>query len=51
MAKCSNCGAETQLYEYGVPICMKCADARDAEFRDNKLAQEKHRPEDKESAL
>lgn len=27
MEKCYHCGAETQLYVYGVPICLRCAAA------------------------
>ena len=30
MAACAYCGAETELYENGVPICLKCSDAREA---------------------
>ena len=30
MAACAYCGAETELYESGVPICLKCSDAREA---------------------
>ncbi len=26
MANCKYCGAETQLYSLGEPICIKCAD-------------------------
>src|SRR5437016_14521710 len=26
MANCSRCGAETELYDSGVPICVACAD-------------------------
>ena len=29
MAKCTDCGSETQLYCSGIPICPKCADARE----------------------
>lgn len=29
MAACAYCGAETDLYECGVPICPKCSDERD----------------------
>ena len=28
MAKCTDCGSETELYSSGVPICPKCSDAR-----------------------
>ena len=27
MAPCKQCGAGTQLYSNGVPICLACADA------------------------
>ena len=30
MAKCTDCGSETELYSSGVPICVKCSDAREA---------------------
>ncbi len=30
MAKCSDCGSETELYSGGVPICVKCSKERDA---------------------
>jgi hypothetical protein len=33
MAKCSLCGAETQLYTTGVPICVACATARDQKIK------------------
>ena len=33
MAACAYCGAETELYENGVPICLKCSDERDAKHR------------------
>jgi hypothetical protein len=26
MAKCSRCGADTQMYSSGVPICISCSD-------------------------
>ena len=28
MAKCTDCGSETELYYSGVPICLKCSEAR-----------------------
>jgi len=31
MAKCSRCGAETQLFDNGVPICLPCASAQEAQ--------------------
>jgi len=30
MASCRFCGAETQMYEFGNPICIECCDRRDA---------------------
>ena len=30
MAKCTDCGSETELYSSGVPICPKCSDTREA---------------------
>jgi len=29
MAKCIDCGSETELYSSGVPICPACSDARE----------------------
>jgi hypothetical protein len=26
MARCNVCGAETSLYDSGVPICIQCSD-------------------------
>jgi len=26
MAKCTDCGSETELYSSGVPVCIKCSD-------------------------
>ena len=31
MAACAYCGAETELYENSVPICLKCSEERDYE--------------------
>ena len=34
MELCAHCKAqETQLYESGVPICLSCANTRDAELK------------------
>jgi len=30
MARCVHCNKDTSLYDGGVPICLECADARDA---------------------
>jgi hypothetical protein len=35
MPACAYCGAETQLYESGVPICLKCSDERDSKAKKN----------------
>lgn len=29
MAACAYCGAETELYVNGVPVCLKCSEERD----------------------
>jgi hypothetical protein len=31
MSKCAQCGAVTQLFDDGVPICMECAAKNDAQ--------------------
>jgi len=31
MARCAHCGAETQLFSNGSPICIECDAAREAE--------------------
>jgi hypothetical protein len=31
MAECAYCRAETQLFNNGVPICLKCSDEREKE--------------------
>jgi hypothetical protein len=33
MAQCAYCKTETRLYDGGVPICLECADARDAKSK------------------
>ena len=30
MDKCSKCGADTQIYETGNPICVKCSEETEA---------------------
>lgn len=30
MAKCIHCGSETQLFDRGVPACVKCVNEREA---------------------
>jgi hypothetical protein len=29
MAKCTYCGSETELFDGGVPICLKCSEQRE----------------------
>ena len=29
MAKCIHCGSETELFDNGVPVCVKCANERE----------------------
>jgi len=46
MAECVYCRVETQLYDSGVPICVKCCDARTKRkppTRDNSLLSALHR--------
>ena len=38
MAKCVSCGAETQLFAAGVPVCLKCVEARDKDEQKPKPA-------------
>lgn len=33
MAKCVYCGSETELYDGGVPICLKCSEQRGAKHK------------------
>lgn len=40
MAACAYCGAETELYENGVPICLKCSDEREAKRKPTARATE-----------
>lgn len=39
MARCTNCGAETSLYVNGVPVCVKCDDALQAEAKRKEQAR------------
>ena len=38
MAECVYCGSETELYDCGVPVCVKCSKARqnDRNYPDSK---------------
>jgi DNA-directed RNA polymerase subunit RPC12/RpoP len=40
MAKCTDCGSETELYSSGVPICPKCSDAREAKRKPQATVQQ-----------
>ena len=37
MARCAYCKTETFLYDGGVPICLTCADEREAERKPQKI--------------
>jgi len=39
MATCSTCGADTQLYLNGVPICIPCVDKTEAARKPSTKAQ------------
>jgi hypothetical protein len=43
MAKCKNCGAETELYSADIPMCLACVEAEDL-----KRGREVSEPKDKE---
>jgi hypothetical protein len=45
MAHCIRCGTETELYEYGVPMCTACIDERD-----RKRCPEIHIPPEEEDS-
>ena len=45
MARCNWCGAETLLYENGVPICLKCSDERHEAQRRREMNPPKKAPE------
>jgi hypothetical protein len=36
MAECIHCGSETELFNSGVPVCLKCVDGQDASSKDQK---------------
>jgi hypothetical protein len=40
MAKCTDCGSETELYSCGVPICPGCSDARGAKRKPPAMEQQ-----------
>lgn len=37
MAQCNICGAETSLYDSGIPICIPCSDRSPKEIRERRL--------------
>jgi hypothetical protein len=46
MDRCSKCGADTELYESGVPLCVRCAAAIDDARKETAIEQVAHyRPE------
>ncbi len=52
MAKCKNCGAETELYAADVPMCLACAEAEDQRGREVSEPKDKEEtpPDPKKSA-
>ena len=40
MAKCVYCGSETELFDGGVPICLKCSEEREAKRKPPAPSQE-----------
>ncbi len=38
MAKCIHCGSETELFNNGVPVCVKCVNEREANPK-NRLSE------------
>ena len=38
MAKCIHCGSETELFNSGVPVCVKCVNEREPNFK-NRLSE------------
>src|SRR5579863_601264 len=39
MAQCAYCKKETSLYEGGVPVCLECAEGRDAKREPNEIVR------------
>jgi hypothetical protein len=44
MSKCLNCGADTQLFDNGLPICIKCAEKVEAMRKVNEKEESKKLP-------
>jgi len=42
MAQCSYCEAETELYDGGTPICIKCSEKRETKRKTPSRAQDTH---------
>ncbi len=40
MATCQYCGAETELYEIGLPVCLKCSDQWESKVKPSVAPQE-----------
>ena len=40
MAACADCGAETEMYSGGVPLCVRCSDLREAKRKPPATAQQ-----------
>ena len=41
MSKCFKCGADTELFDNGVPICIKCAEQVEAKRKENEKEESK----------
>ena len=41
MSNCFNCGADTQLFDNDLPICIKCAEKAEAKRKENEKEQSK----------
>jgi len=42
MASCSQCGTETELFDKGVPICIKCGMQHEYDSANNELTAARH---------
>lgn len=40
MAECAWCSAPTQLYDNGVPVCLKCSEAREVKRKPSQVTGE-----------
>ena len=42
MAECIHCGSETELFNNGVPVCVKCVNEREAHCKNRLSEQQVH---------